>query len=276
MTLIFNMDLDNLTKVTNYGFQITRTPPTFYFRLYQNGYDVDMSKFNSLTLRIRTKSTNQINTVTITKVVTINNEKLVEVTLNSNYFVKSDTIILSPTVRFSNKSLILKDFEFIIYEGSKTEMTMVKTALERFNHMYNLYIKAIKRDQINKPLGVVGLDGKAKIPIERLPDFISKHPQEMIRNGEIHGLKLDEDFMLLYYDSMDDEFYIANSVYGGRFTHPNKPSPKYDYFGGHWGSMDVIAVDSSTFDVDIADAFDGGNFNDNPDDLGNVHGGRFK
>lgn len=239
MTLIFNLDLDNLTKITNYAFDLKEKPfPTIYFRLYQNGYDVDMSKFNQLTLRTRSVETGKIDTIISTKITTVNGEKLVEVKLNDSYLTKNDTFNIDATVKYSNQSIILKTFQFVIYDGSKTEMNMVKQGLSRFNHLYNLYIKAIKRDQINQPYGVVGLDKDARMSINQLPDNVGQHVQTKIRDSQIHGMRLNDEFMLEIYDPMDKEWYEATSLNFGNFTQPNKPE-KYNIFGGFFTGINA-------------------------------------
>ena len=247
MSLIFNLDLDNLTKVTDYGFNrsLSPPPPIIYFRLYKNGYLFDMSKFQRLTFRYRVGGTNQIYNENYTQTELINGERLVKVELLSQLLQRSDKVTVSPSVRESNKTIILSDFIFYMYEGEKNEMTAVKHALMRFNVLYGLYINAIKRDQINQPFGVVGLDGKGKIPLERLPIEITDHVFETVFNSEVHGLRINKDKkMLEYYDSDDQYWYEINVLYGGIFKLPTK-SEQYTVYGGNF--VDEQIEDKSIF-----------------------------
>lgn len=276
MTLIFNMDIGNSNKTTSYGIDRKEdTFPTIYFRLYKNRYGVDMKDFNKLSLRIQELSNGTTYTVTTSKVTVINGEKLVEVKLDDKYLNKSDTLIIKPTITYLNTNKGLDEFKLIIYEGSKTEMNLVKQGVVRFNQVYNLFIKAIKRDQINKPNGVIGLDGDARMNIKQLPDVVGQHVHTKVRDTDIHGLRLNDKFMLEVYDKDDEYWWEANVLHGGFFGFPNKLE-KYNVFGGYWGELiPPVITDGGIFTEEITDVYDGGLFTDITDTLPPLHAGKF-
>ena len=237
MSFIFNMDLDNRHKVTNFGFNIKESPPTIYFRLYENGYAFDMNKFERLTLRYRIEKSNEIITENYTTTEIVNGETLVKVVLSSQLFAPTSTIFVSPTVKISNKSIILKEFEFIIHEGNPQEMNSVKYAIRKLNDMYYQYIKAVKRDQIDKPNGVVGLDNQGKIPMNKLNLEATKHVYDRIFNTEVHGLRMNDNFEIEIFDTDENKYVLVNSIHGGNFTSSQKDSSK-DVFGGTFSLND--------------------------------------
>lgn len=235
MSLIFNLDLDNRHKVTNYAFDIIDIPPVIYYRLYRDGYALDMNDFDRLTIRYKVDNPYGIYTRNYIATEIINGEELVKVNLDSQIFAQKGKIFSSPTVKISNKSIILKDFQFLIYDGKSQEMNAVKQALMRLNQMYYQYIKSVKKDQINQPNGVVGLGSDGKIPMDKLNLDITKHVFDKVFNTDVHGLRMNDNFELELHEG-DDVWSIANSIHGSTWDSPNKDGK--EIFGGTFTSVD--------------------------------------
>ena len=275
MNTIFNLDLNKKDHPTSFAYQVPSDTQEMYFRIIENDYVIDYSSFRQLSLRFEFGS-GTIYTNTVSSTTTYQNEKVIAYKIPSNYLNKTGDITVTPTVRLSNKTVILSSFKLYLYDGqsnscANTNMRNVLTSIYSYNHMLKLYYDAIKRDQINKPNGVVGLNSNGDIPIEYFPTTLANHitdklidtktktfPDENGLDIGIHGLKLDDKWRLRYYDAEDLAWRVANSIYGGDFGVPNK-SAEWNISGGSWGTPSISA---GTFTKTSDRFFDGGNFKD--------------
>ena len=277
-----NLDISKVTKVTDYGFQKDSSPlPEILFRIYDEHYVIDYDKFTDLRITTRLDKTNETNVYTLNSrnIVTIDGDKYVKWTLSSNLIDDMDKLFVDIRVKMFNKTVILNTFKILIYEESGTGMNGILQAIRNFNQMYDLYLKSIKRTEIGQPNGVVPLGSDGRFDYQYMPLDITKHiPQKLYDTlftiHDIHGLRINKKtYELEYYDSDDKEWYIANSINGGKFGYPNKPSPQFDVFGGYFTDGQGNTLDGGTFTDDITIAADGGLISDNLNIL--YDGGKF-
>ncbi len=208
-----NMDIDGKVKVSDYSFaQLERA--SYLFRLIKNNYPLDMSLFNTLTIVFKnSENTSQTFTVNANRndIVTINNEKLVRVQLPDD-MLRSDTIYnASPTIKVSNYSEILPTFSLVVYKKDSAEMNYVRQVIGQFNEIFGLYVNLIKNNKLDVANGVAKTDSNNKILEEYLPTLYKNHINTNIGAGMVHGLDLDSDGKLVYYDPVDGQTKLVKS-----------------------------------------------------------------
>lgn len=246
-----NLEVDNKKKVTDYAFKVdTEDSPIINFRLVRNTYDYDLKGFNSLYFKIvDEKDPSNMYTVTITSssITSQDGENVIKFIMPLGSVRKQTNLIVSPTIKISNISKALTPFKIIVYEKDTPEMNFIKVVIKNFNDMYGRFVDVIKRDQINQPDGVVGLNNNIKIENAQIPNKYVEHPDLKIRQSTVHGMGLNSDFMLEYKDIDDDMFYEFNLLFGGIFGYPNK-SEEHDVYGGDFGeNSNVDAIYGGDF-----------------------------
>ena len=258
MTTIFNLDLSKKNEPASFAYNIpTNSTYTMYFRVSENEYVIDYSKFQSLSLRFQFED-NSIEVKSATTMTTYKGEKVVKYDIPPSFLKNTTKIYVTPTVKVSNKTTVLSSFKLIIYDGSSTEMNGILSAIDQYNYMLGQFYDSIKRVEINKPNGVIGLDNKGKLDINLFPNNLLDHLPFEIRQGEVHGLKFDSKHRLIYYDDDDQRWYVANQIHGGSFKNPNKDAS----WNIHGGFFDDGFIDAATFADNITDYISGGEFTD--------------
>ena len=279
MNTIFNLDLNKKNHPTSFAYQVPSNTQEMYFRIIENDYVIDYSKFSALNLRFEFED-GTIYTGTTSSFTVYQNEKVVEYKIPSNYLNKVGNATVTPTVKLSNKTVILSSFKIYLYDGessscANTNMRNTLTSIYSFNYMLGLYYDSIKRDQINQPNGVVGLDSNGDIPLQYFPTTLTNHITDKLINTKtktfydengvdigIHGMKLDDKWRLIYYDSDDQEWYVANSIHGGNLINPQKSS-EWNIYGG---IIVPPTINAMSFKDNLEDYMDGGTFKDNNDE----------
>lgn len=258
MTTIFNLDLSKKNEPASFAYNIpTNSTYTMYFRIIENEYVIDYSKFQSLSLRFQFED-NSIEVKSTTTMTTYKGERVVKYDIPSSFLKKTTKIYVTPTVRVSNKTTVLQSYKLVIYEDETKEMNGILSAIDNYNYMLSQFYDSIKRIEINNPNGIIGLDSKGKLNINFLPSSLLDHLPLEIRQGDVHGLKLDSKHRLNYYDNDDQRWYIANQIHGGSFRNPNKDAS----WNIHGGFFDDGFIDAATFTTEVSTFVDGGEFTD--------------
>lgn len=275
MQTVFNLDLNKKNHSTSFAYQVPTNTQEMYFRIIENDYVIDYSKLVRLVLRFELEN-GTVYVQDTSKLSTYQNERVVEYNVLSTLLRNTGQLTVTPTVQLSNKTVILSSFKIYLYDDTSnscanTNMRNVLTSIYSFNYMLGLYYDSIKRDQINQPNGVVGLDENGDVPLRYFPSKLVNHISDKLvdtatktfydDNGQeigIHGMKLDDKWRLRYYDSDDSEWYVANSIYAGKFGYPNK-SAEWNVYGGTWGTP---TINAGLFTTTVNNFVDGGTFND--------------
>ena len=279
MQTVFNLDLNKKNPPTSFAYQVPTDTQEMYFRIIENDYVIDYSRFKQLTLQMELPS-GAIYTQSATKLTTYQNEKVVLFKIPSGFLNNTGVMTISPRVSLNNKTVILPSFKIYLYDAEssnclKNNMRNVLSSINHFNYMLSLYYDSIKRDQINQPNGVVGLDSNGNIPLDYFPTTFTNHISDKLidtattkfydDNGQeigIHGLKLDDKWRLRYYDHEDLTWRIVNSIYGGDFGVQNKSS-EWNVFGGSWNIANANTVtDAGIFTNTVNNFVDGNTFKD--------------
>lgn len=276
MIKLLNLDISGTVKSSDLALK-KDSEYDIYFRIHDDGYDINYDNFNNLRLTVR------VNKTTITDVININADNIISYN-GKNYimwtipmiYLKDEALLLiSATVNYNNSNKKAQDFVFQIYEKSSPELNGMLIAIDKYNTAIGLYLDSIKISELNNNNGVVGLESNGKIHEDRFNPIFSEHiPTKLIdtidKVDDIHGLRLENN-KLEYYDNDDLEFYIVNQIHGGQLGFKNKSS-EYNIFGGDLESY-RYTIDAMTFNTEIPDTIDGGNLNDNTENY--IDGGIF-
>ena len=208
-----NMDIDGEFKVSDYSFAQSEKA-SYLFRLIKNSYPLDISIFNNLTIVFR-NSRNASQTFTVTanssNLVTVNNEKLVRVQLPDD-MIKVDTIFsASATIKISNSNKVLPAFSLVVYKKDSAEMSYVRQVIGQLNETFGLYANMIKNDKLGTANGVAITDSNSKILEEYLPTLYKSHINTNINTGMVHGLGLNSEGKMIYYDPADGNTKLVKS-----------------------------------------------------------------
>lgn len=255
---IINLDISNKRKTTDLAIR-TQPPQEILFRVYDDDYIIDYSKFIDIRLTLNSYTNNSTNTYTLntSRVVEINNEKFISWIIPNNIISNVDKYSVEARVRITGKTTTLNPFKLLIYITSEPELNAIMQAIRNFNELTNEYLKTLKRTEFGIANGIIQLDSEGKIDKKYLKENLDEHIVDTLYDtmsdlDQIHGLRINKDnYDLEYYDEDDKRWYMVNSIYGGDFTLENKPS-EYDIFGGNFTDPEP---DPST------DIF-GGNFTD--------------
>ncbi len=216
-----NLDIDGKVKISDYSFTQSERA-SYLFRLIKNNYPLDMSLFNSLTIVFRNSgNTSQVFTTTVTNsnIVTVNNEKLVRVQLPDE-LLKVDTIFsASPTIKITNSNKTLPAFSLVVYKKDSAEMNYVRQVIGQLNEAYGLYSNLIKKDILDTANGVAITDSNNKILEEYLPPSYNTHINTNIATEMVHGLGLNSDGKMIYYDPADTKYKLVQNQFN-----PNSPT----------------------------------------------------
>lgn len=237
MDTILHIDLDNKTNATNMTYKINSSSKYLLFRVFENNYTKSMDDFERLKLSIKLSSDGSIYSKSTSEVVEINGTKLIKFNLDDDLLDSVDKLEVAPSIRFNNIRTKINKFKIFIYDDDSAELSGVISSIYNFNKMVDLWIDSIKKDQLNQPNGIISLDENGKLDYRLFQENLQKHALDKIIDTDIHGLILDEDFMMRYWDSDDYEWYIANSVNGGKFGYPHKPN-EYNITGGKFTDTD--------------------------------------
>lgn len=231
MDTILHIDLNNKINITNVVYKVNSSSKHLLFRVFENNYPKSMDDFERLKLSIKLDSDGSIYSKTTSEIVERDGVKLIKFDLDDELLGSLNKLEVTPSIRFNNVRTVINKFKIITYNDESAELNGVISSVYSFNKMVSLWIDSIKRDQLNQPNGIIKLDNKGKISHTSIQDYLQNHALDKIIDTDIHGLTLDEDFMMRYWDSDDNEWYIANSVNGGKFGHPHKPQ-SYNISGG--------------------------------------------
>ena len=255
--VVLNLDISRKITPSPYVYRIPLNTEKIYFRIVENDYPINYVEFDEIELVFK-----GIDRLFATKVVTVGKEQLVEFDLQGYLINGREEVLVDATVAMEFRRVFIGTIKLVTYDDEisscrESEWRMLANILDNFNATLGRYYNAIKRDQINQPNGVPALDSNGRVSYEQLPIEIDSHPQdllydtydkEFIQDGidiGIHGLKLDEEWQLTYWDTMDKRRYKINSIYGGEFGIPNKPE-EWNIWGGDFGDIDVISGDNFT------------------------------
>jgi len=271
-----------MNNPTSYGYEVNhRNSPILYFRLHDKNYIIDYSKYIELRLNIKFKYKARLDVELLNRsnLRVINDEQLLEWRIPSMYLSELESLEITPVVKLTSGTYNVKPFKLVIFRTMDSNSNAILNAIEYFNKTYAKYLNTIKRVDIGQPDGVVPLDNEGRINKRYMPFGLASHAELRIYDtiytvDDIHGLRINrKNFDFEYFDEDDQEWYAANSIHGGRFGYPNKPSPYFDVHGGFFQLIQGEDIDGGNLGDGLVDAYDGGNFTDNITSI--VHGGRF-
>lgn len=284
---VFTLDVSDNIKSAPYSYLIPSDTKKLYFRIVKNDTIIDYLK-ELINLELMLKyDDNSIEVVSTKKRRVYLNEEMIEYTLDANKLNSNSRILITPTVKLKGGSYLLSSTWISTYDTGgcdESRYQMVNSLVDAYNSILGLYFKSVKWSEVDVPNGVVGLDSNGDIGFTYLPSDISQHMYDKLidttkQNNfqddlELHGLKIDSKWRLLYYDADDEAWRIANGVYGGSLFLPHKP-PAWDVNGG---SILDPAINAGTFTQNIVNTVDGGTFTDGSNtflDANFIQGGTF-
>lgn len=269
MTTFINLDISKKTKVTDYGFQINESPlPTIYFLLYDEHYVIDYSKLESLRLLVQLDVSKYTESFTFraSELVEIDGLTYIKWNVPANLLSHMDKMHITSIIAYDKKTIVLNEFKIIVFKNIESETSMIKVAIQNFNKMYQNYLTSVKRTEIGKPYGVVPLESDGKINLKYFNEEFTDHIGHTMYDtlytiNDIHGLRINrKTYEWEYYHENDKEWYVVNSIHGGRFGYGNNESPKYDVFGGLFTDVEAEALDGGNFGDTLRSGVDAGLF----------------
>ena len=125
------------------------------------------------------------------------------------------------TVWNGNDVISIQPFNVLIYDdymgGASSFIELIQELQRLIENMVIDLNDAIKITEKGKPDGVASLDKDGKLPVIQLPkefeEFL-KHIDHTVFEHHVHGLKLDDDGLLMYLDKNDNWQYVGFSDTG--------------------------------------------------------------
>jgi len=221
------IDIGDIFKTTDLLFYSGNTPAHIFVRLYENRYDIDMGRFSSMRLAL-TGSDDSVYMISSSTIEIINGVKYIKLIFPNNLLTARMDYSVRPTVTIDGNNIRLKKYKIFVRTEITSDLNTAISITKQINDIYERYLSSVKRDEIGVPHGLIPLDNDARININYMQNDIVEH---IGLEYQGHGTRLNKDRELEYYDTEDEVWYRLNSLHGGFFDIPRKPS-NYSYYGG--------------------------------------------
>jgi len=219
------LDIGGKRKSTDFSFLTGQDTATIFFILTYNDYflnsnisfqmDIDIIEKNSFKVEYSKK-------ITSSDILYDNDIPYISLTLPQIFLVKENAYNIDINVLVGSVYTSLPNFLMFFNATESYELKQIKKTIEAYNKSLEKYLNTVKRDQINQPSGVIGLDDSGRMDISVLPPFVNNHIQDKIMASEVHGLRLRKDYFLEYYDTISEQWLMVDRLEGGEFNTPQK------------------------------------------------------
>lgn len=219
--LYINLDTSGSIKQSNIISIKSSNQQVLYYRLFEGKYEIDYSTLTELRLIFEDSETTDVYTVSSSTKEIVNNITYIKIIIPLNITSQDKDYTVRPVVNINGKSKGLMKFKFMSRVESSTDIETLIRMTKDINNIFSIYLDSIKRDEIGSANGVVPLDENGKMIENYTPQNILDHIQLQF---EGHGLRLDKDYYIEYYDPEDNVYYKLNTLEAGRFGIQRKSS----------------------------------------------------
>ncbi len=215
------LDIGGKRKSVDFRFLTGDSDVNILFLLTYNDYYLDIKIPFEVTVEIIEKNNftvKQSKKFVNKDVVFMNNIPTINMAITQEILFNENSYSIDISVFINNQHITLPNFIMFFNSSETHESKQIRKVKESYNQALDKYLNVIKRNQINKPNGVIGLDKDGRTDISVFSSLVVTHLQDKIMIGEVHELRLRPDYYLEYYDEDSQSWLMVDRLEGGEFT----------------------------------------------------------